>query len=63
MKRLLKSTKERQATIPQIPWPQIISMRNRLTHAYSDIDTDVIWQTIIEDLPELIRELEALSLK
>ncbi|MFZ4676864.1 MAG: DUF86 domain-containing protein [Nodosilinea sp.] len=53
-----KITKERQADIPQIPWSQIISMRNRLTHAYFDIDTDVVWQTIIEDLPELIRELE-----
>ena len=53
-----KITKERQADIPQIPWPQIISMRNRLTHAYFDIDTDVVWQTVVEDLPELIRELE-----
>jgi uncharacterized protein with HEPN domain len=53
-----KITKERQADIPQIPWSQIISMRNRLTHAYFDIDTDVVWQTIVEDLPELIRELE-----
>jgi uncharacterized protein with HEPN domain len=33
-------------------------MRNRLTHAYFDIDTDVVWQTIVEDLPELIREIE-----
>lgn len=54
-----KITKERQAETPQIPWPQIISMRNRLTHAYFDIDTDVVWQTVIEDLPELIRDLEA----
>ncbi|MBE9158211.1 DUF86 domain-containing protein [Nodosilinea sp. LEGE 06152] len=53
-----KITKERQAEIPQIPWSQIISMQNRLTHAYFDIDTDVLWQTIVEDLPELIRELE-----
>lgn len=53
-----KITKERQADISQIPWHQIISMRNRLTHAYFDIDTDVVWQTVVEDLPELIRELE-----
>lgn len=55
-----KISKERQAEIPQIPWPQIISMRNRLTHAYFDIDTDVLWQTIVEDLPELIQKLTAL---
>jgi uncharacterized protein with HEPN domain len=53
-----KITKERQAEIPQIPWPQIISMRNRLTHAYFDIDTEVVWRTITEDLPHLISELE-----
>ena len=55
-----KITKERQAEIPQIPWPQIISMRNRLIHAYFDIDTDVVWQTVVEDLPALIQELTVL---
>ena len=55
-----KITKERQAEIPQIPWPQIISMRNRLTHAYFDIDKDIVWKTIIEDLPPLIEDLEAI---
>ena len=55
-----KITKERQAEIPQIPWPQIISMRNRLTHAYFDIDTDIVWKTVIEDLPPLIEDLEAI---
>ena len=54
-------TKERQAKISQIPWPQMISMRNRLIHAYFDIDTDVVWETIVEDLPELIRELEKVT--
>ena len=53
-----KVTKERQAQIPQLPWPQIISMRNRLTHAYFDIDTEIVWKTIIEDLPPLIEILK-----
>lgn len=53
-----KVTQERQSEIPQIPWPQIISMRNRLTHAYFDIDTDILWQTVVEDLPPLIEKLE-----
>jgi uncharacterized protein with HEPN domain len=51
-------TKESQEEIPIIPWPSIISMRNRLIHAYFDINLDVVWQTIIEDLPPLIIELE-----
>lgn len=52
-----KVTKARQTEIPQIPWPQIISMRNRLTHAYFDINTEVVWKTVTEDLPPLIQLL------
>ena len=52
-----KISKERQSEISQLPWPQIISMRNRLTHAYFDIDTEVVWNTIIEALPPLIKIL------
>jgi uncharacterized protein with HEPN domain len=51
-------TKESQEEIPLIPWPSIISMRNRLIHAYFDINLEVVWQTINEDLPPLIIELE-----
>ncbi|MCE8425200.1 MAG: DUF86 domain-containing protein [Candidatus Methanoperedens sp.] len=51
-------TKESQESMPQIPWPNIISMRNRLIHAYFDINLDIVWQTINEDLPPLIIELE-----
>jgi uncharacterized protein with HEPN domain len=51
-------TKESQAQMPQIPWPSIISMRNRLIHAYFDINLDIVWQTINEDLPPLVIELE-----
>ena len=43
---------------PQIPWRDIIGMRNRLIHGYYDIDLDIVWKTVIEDLPPLIAELE-----
>jgi len=33
-------------------------MRNRLIHAYFDIDTDLVCDTLIDDLPLLIRDLE-----
>jgi uncharacterized protein with HEPN domain len=45
-------------TLPQIPWSNIIGMRNRLIHAYFDINLDILWKTITEDLPPLIAELE-----
>jgi uncharacterized protein with HEPN domain len=43
----------------EVPWDRIIGMRNRLIHAYYDINRDILWQTVIEDLPPLIRQLEA----
>jgi uncharacterized protein with HEPN domain len=45
-------------SLPQIPWSNIIGMRNRLIHAYFDINLDILWKTITEDLPPLVAELE-----
>ncbi len=33
-------------------------MRNRLIHAYFDIDLDIVWKTTTQDLPSLFGELE-----
>jgi uncharacterized protein with HEPN domain len=51
-------SQECRADFPQIPWNNIIGMRNRLIHAYYDINLDILWQTITEDLPPLVAELE-----
>jgi uncharacterized protein with HEPN domain len=53
-----KITKECQEDLPQIPWPNIIGMRNRLIHAYFDVNLEILWKTVTEDLPGLIDELE-----
>ena len=47
-----------RAKHPDIPWSQMIGMRNRLIHGYDIIDADVIWQTVTEDLPLLVKSLE-----
>lgn len=44
---------------PDIPWAQVVSMRNRLIHGYDVVDLDILWQTVVEDLPPLIAALEA----
>lgn len=49
---------ELRVEYPQIPWADIVGMRNRLIHAYFDIDTDLVCDTLIDDLPRLIRDLE-----
>jgi len=53
---------ETRSIIP-LPWADIMYMRNRLVHAYFDIDPDVVWRTVAEDIPELLRVLRAVSLK
>ena len=55
-----KVSVETQKSTPQVPWPKIIGMRNRLIHAYFDVDLDEIWRTVQEDLPPLIAQLEKL---
>jgi len=46
-----------QQANPEIPWPQIIGMRNRLVHGYDVIDFDLLWNTVTNDLPPLIESL------
>jgi uncharacterized protein with HEPN domain len=36
-----------KARYPDIPWAQMIGMRNRLTHAYFEIDLDIVWEVVI----------------
>jgi len=38
---------------PQIPWKDIAGMRDKLIHAYSEVDLNLVWQTIQKRLPEL----------
>lgn len=44
----------------EIPWSQIISMRNRLIHGYDSVDFDILWQIVSNDLPSLIPLLEVI---
>jgi uncharacterized protein with HEPN domain len=53
-----KTSVECQKGLTQIPWRNIIGMRNRLIHAYLDVNLDILWKTITEDLSPLISELE-----
>jgi len=51
-------TPEGQEKYPSIPWSQVVSMRNRLIHGYDQVDLNILWDTIEDDLPPLIAELE-----
>ena len=53
-------SEETKAKHPDIPWTEIIGMRNRLVHGYFAIRLDRVWQTVQDDLPPLIAQIEPL---
>ena len=55
----VRVTVETQVLIPEIPWPEITGLRNRVVHGYDRVDFDVVWATIVHDLPPLIVRLDA----
>lgn len=49
-----------KAKSPNIPWRLICGTRDRLIHAYFDINLDIVWEIVNQDLPSLIPQLESL---
>jgi uncharacterized protein with HEPN domain len=46
---------------PEVAWKEMVGMRDHLAHGYFDINLDIVWQTVTEDLPPLIAEMEKMS--
>jgi len=51
---------ELRSQSPDIPLTDIVAMRNRLIHAYFDVNLDIVWQTVTDELPPLVKALEKL---
>jgi len=47
-----------QSRIPDVPWPQIVGMRNRLIHGYDDVDFAILWEIVAVDLLKLVPAVE-----
>jgi uncharacterized protein with HEPN domain len=52
-------TPETRYQIPQIPWDEVVGFRNRVIHGYDRVDFDILWATVVTDLPPLISALGA----
>ena len=53
-----RTTSECREAHPGIPWQDSVAMRNRLIHGYFDIDVDIVWNTVTQELPLLVSEME-----
>ncbi|HUF42506.1 MAG TPA: HepT-like ribonuclease domain-containing protein [Verrucomicrobiae bacterium] len=64
--RLLEIVGEAAARVPkqdrdrysEIPWSEIVGLRNRLIHGYDEVDFDILWQIVTQDLPLLVSARE-----
>jgi uncharacterized protein with HEPN domain len=55
-----KLSDDLRARHPEVPWPQIIAMRNVLVHDYFGVDVEEVWATVERDIPVLKRQVEAI---
>jgi len=45
---------------PEVPWHQIVSVRNRIVHAYFDLDWQILWVAATEEIPVLREQITAI---
>ncbi len=38
---------------PTLPWRSMAGMRDKLIHDYVSVDVEIVWRTVVEDLPQL----------
>lgn len=55
-----KVTEQLRTDYPDLPWLELVTMRNRLIHGYFDINLDIVWQTVVTELPPLVEMLETI---
>ena len=53
-------SKQSQAKHPEIPWSEVIGMRNRLVHDFEAVDLSTLREMIIDDLPPILRKLRTI---
>ena len=56
-------SEETRNAIPSLPWSEMVGMRNIMIHDYDDVDIVIVWETIQNDLPNLLSTLKIFSTK
>ena len=52
-----------QSAHPELPWDKMTGIRNRLIHAYFEVDFFIVWDTVRSDLPPLKQQVEQLLME
>lgn len=45
---------------PQVPWSSMAGMRDNLIHDYTDVDRQLVWRTVQEEIPEVRRQVQTI---
>ncbi|MBO4830949.1 MAG: DUF86 domain-containing protein [Oscillospiraceae bacterium] len=44
---------------PSVPWTAIYGLRNRIVHDYGNVDLDIVYSTLQDDIPELLETMSS----
>ena len=55
-------SEETRKAYPNLPWREMIGMRNFLIHDYDDVDIHIVWKTVKKDLPDLLDKMKSAKL-
>jgi uncharacterized protein with HEPN domain len=53
-------SQETRDQISDLPWSDMVAMRNLMIHEHDDIDMGIVWDTVQNDLPPIVAALERL---
>ncbi len=53
-------SEETKGAFPNLPWSEMVGMRNFMIHDYNEVDMVIVWETVQNDLPPLIFALESI---
>ncbi|HXH91147.1 MAG TPA: HepT-like ribonuclease domain-containing protein [Thermoanaerobaculia bacterium] len=49
---------EAATELPELPWRKMVDMRNFAIHQYWDVDVNIVWETVRNDLPAAVAAIE-----